>query len=76
MGEEGPVGDIESVCQITTIKRPQAAGMNLKFLNKEGIEGRENIETRQRRRKPSHFLSLRAHEGKSLAGDTKRQPGF
>lgn len=62
MGEEGAVGDTEGVCQITTIKRPQAAGMNLQFLNKEGIK---NIEARQRRRKPSHFLSLRAHEGKS-----------
>lgn len=39
--------------------------MNFKFLNKEGIKGRENIEVRQRRRKPSQFLGLRAHEGKS-----------
>lgn len=39
--------------------------MNFKFLNKEGIKGRENIEVRQRRRKPSQFLGLRAREGKS-----------
>ena len=64
-GKRAQFGDTEGACQRTTVKTPQAAGMNVKFLNKEGMKGRENMEARQRRRKPSQFLSLRAHEGKS-----------